>query len=132
MAPINKNNKKIKKLQELKPYVGENSTVINEAQVTVTGGFLEDGRPFAAMARVDLFGKRVALNRVVSRAYPHYAKLLERGSAKVMERPDGCRLIWDFHFCDDPLDNQFRAKQLLDFITTYLGLHQPDEGKQRA
>lgn len=126
------NKKKIEKQQELKPYEGENSTVINEAQVTVTGGFLEDGRPFAAMARVDLFGKRVAINRVVSRTYPHYAKLLERGSAKVMERPDGCRLIWDFRFGDDPIDIQLLAKQLLDFLTTYLGLHQPDEGKQRA
>lgn len=126
------NKKKIEKQQELKPYVGENSTVINEAQVTVTGGFPEDGRPFAATARVDVFGKRVAINRVVSRTYPHYAKLLERGSAKVMERPDGCRLIWDFRFGDDPLDNQLRAKQLLDFITTYLALHRPDEGKQRA
>ena len=129
MAPI---NKKIEKQQELKPYKGTNSTVINEAQVTVIGGFPEDGRPFAATARVDVFGKRVALNRVVSRAYPHYAKLLERGSAKVMERPDGCRLIWDFRFGDDPLDNQLRAKQLLDFITAYLAMHQPDEGKQRA
>lgn len=120
------------KKQELKPYEGTNSTVINEAQVTVIGGFPEDGRPFAATARVDVFGKRVALNRVVSRAYPHYAKLLERGSARVMERPDGCRLIWDFRFGDDPLDNQLRAKQLLDFITAYLAMHQPDEGKQRA
>lgn len=126
------NKKKIEKQQELKPYVGENSTVINGVQVTVTGGFPEDGRPFAAMAWVDVFGRRVAINRVVSRTYPHYAKLLERGSAKVMERPDGCRLIWDFRFGDDPIDIQLLAKQLLDFVMTYLALHQSDEGKQRA